>query len=176
MAHHRKGRSCTHYGPTGSGKTLTAFLWGLNQLITGEWPSGGVRILYVSPLKALNNDVQRNLLTPLAELREWFDRAGQAMPEIRVLTRSGDTEAFERRRMLTHPPEILITTPESLNLILSSGQRDRLLRGLATVVLDEIHAVAGTKRGTHLITAVDRLVSLSGRVPAAGLIRDGSAD
>ena len=148
--------------PTGTGKTLAAFLWGLDRLITGAWSAGKVRILYVSPLKALNNDIQRNLLTPLAGLAEHFSRAGDRFPEIRVLTRSGDTPSSERRRMLAHPPEILITTPESLNLILSSRNARLMLDGLATVILDEIHAVAATKRGTHLFTAVERLVRLSG--------------
>ena len=99
---------------------------------------------------------------PLEELAPYFEKAGEAFPRINVLTRSGDTPAEERRRMLRHPPEILITTPESLNIILSSHGGLRLLEGIATVILDEIHAVVGTKRGTHLITAVERLVRLSG--------------
>jgi ATP-dependent Lhr-like helicase len=148
--------------PTGCGKTLAAFLWGINQLITGAWTGGKVRVLYISPLKALNNDVQRNLLKPLFELRELFSKTGEQFPDISVLTRSGDTPAEERRRMVRRPPEILITTPESLNLLLSSRSGRSLLDGIATVVLDEIHAVVGTKRGTHLITAVDRLVPLCG--------------
>jgi ATP-dependent Lhr-like helicase len=148
--------------PTGCGKTLAAFLWGLNQLITGIWTGGMVRVLYVSPLKALNNDVQRNLLEPLAELNKVFSNAGVPFPPISVMTRSGDTPGEERRKMVRRPPEVLITTPESLNLLLSSRSGRSLLTGVATVILDEIHAVVGTKRGTHLITAVDRLVPLSG--------------
>jgi ATP-dependent helicase Lhr and Lhr-like helicase len=148
--------------PTGTGKTFTAFLWGINQLATGALLPGKVRILYVSPLKALNNDIQRNLLSPLEELTAAFQEAGQSLPPIRVLTRSGDTPSSERQRMARHPPEILITTPESLNLILSSPNSRMMLDGVATVILDEIHAVAGTKRGTHLVTAVDRLVRLAG--------------
>ena len=148
--------------PTGTGKTLAAFLWGIDELVTGAWSPGKVRILYVSPLKALNNDIQRNLLMPLEGLSKFFGRSGNAFPEIKVLTRSGDTPSSERRRMLAHPPEILITTPESLNLILSSANGSLMLDGLATVILDEIHAVAATKRGTHLVTAVERLVRLSG--------------
>jgi ATP-dependent Lhr-like helicase len=144
--------------PTGTGKTLAAFLWGINQLVSGALRTGKVRILYISPLKALNNDIQRNLLSPLEQLGKVFRTAGQAFPDIRVLTRSGDTPASERRRMLQHPPEILITTPESLNLILSSQGSRVMLDGVSTVILDEIHAVAGTKRGTHLVSAVDRLV------------------
>ncbi|HUU68290.1 MAG TPA: DEAD/DEAH box helicase [Planctomycetota bacterium] len=154
------GRHVLVTAPTGTGKTLTAFLWAINQLVVGEWELGRVRVLYVSPLKALNNDVRRNLLRPLAELGETFAAAGQPMPQIHVFTRSGDTEPAERRRMLSHPPEILITTPESLNIILSS-QQARLLTGISTVILDEIHSIAGGKRGTHLITAVDRLVRLA---------------
>lgn len=148
--------------PTGSGKTLTAFLWALDQLVSGTWPEGTTSVLYVSPLKALNNDIRRNLLTPLEQLRAVFEQAGAPFPNIRALTRSGDTPQEERRRMLRQPPEILITTPESLNLLVSSQGGRGLLSGLRTVILDEIHAVVGSKRGVHLITAVDRLVPLSG--------------
>jgi ATP-dependent Lhr-like helicase len=155
--------------PTGSGKTLAAFLWSLNQLVTGAWPSGRVRVLYVSPLKALNNDVRRNLLLPLASLRSHFEQAGETFPDIAVQTRSGDTPGEERRRMIRRPPEILITTPESLNLLLSSKSGRTMLTGVATVILDEIHAVVDGKRGTHLITAVDRLVPLSGEFQRVAL-------
>ena len=148
--------------PTGSGKTLTAFLWGLDQLIRGRWAPGNVRVLYVSPLKALNNDIQCNLLTPLDQLRERFQQALEPFPDIRVVTRSGDTPQSERQRMVRRPPEILITTPESLNILLSSRKGRDLFTGLESVILDEIHAVAPTKRGTHLITAVERLVLLAG--------------
>ncbi len=152
------GRHALITAPTGSGKTLTAFLWGLDRLLTGVWPGGRTRLLYVSPLKALNNDIQRNLLVPLAELR---DRLPDA-PAVRVATRSGDTPDAERRRTTRHPPEILITTPESLNILLTSAGGRSILGDLETVIVDEIHAVVGSKRGTHLITAVDRLVGLSG--------------
>ncbi|MBN1189415.1 MAG: DEAD/DEAH box helicase [Dehalococcoidales bacterium] len=148
--------------PTGSGKTLAAFLWAINMLVTGQLPAGCTGILYVSPLKALNNDIQRNLIRPLKEIREMFEQAGLNFPEIRVLTRSGDTAQSERARMQRHPPEILITTPESLNLLLSSAGGRMMLKNLATVILDEIHAVLGTKRGVYLMTAVERLVPLSG--------------
>jgi len=148
--------------PTGSGKTLTAFLWALNQLITGQWPTGQTSVLYVSPLRALNYDIQRNLFSPLEELRDLCQRTGENFPDIRVLTRSGDTPQSDRRQMLRYPPEILITTPESLNLLLSSKGGRSILTGLSTVILDEIHAVFGTKRGVYLMTAVDRLVRLSG--------------
>ena len=160
--------------PTGSGKTLTAFLWSINQLVTGELPIGHTSVLYVSPLKALNNDIRRNLLEPLEGLRHVFEDSGQSFPNIRVLTRSGDTPQSDRRNMQRHPPEILITTPESLNLLLSSGSGRSILTKITTIILDEIHAVVGTKRGTHLITAVDRLVRLSGefqRIALSATIR-----
>jgi ATP-dependent Lhr-like helicase len=157
-----RGEHALVSAPTGTGKTLAAFLWGINGLLTGAMTPGGVRILYVSPLKALNNDIQRTLLQPLAELESVFRAAGRIFPPVTVLTRSGDTPSNERQRMLRHPPEILITTPESLNLIVASPKARLFLGGVAAVILDEIHAVAGTKRGTHLITAVDRLVPLVG--------------
>ncbi len=148
--------------PTGSGKTLTAFLWSINQLVTGALGLGHTRVLYISPLKALNNDIQRNLLKPLEEIRALFEAQGELFPHIRVQTRSGDTSQEDRRKMFRHPPEILITTPESLNLLLSSKSGKEMLYHLSAVILDEIHAVVGNKRGVHLITAVDRLVRLSG--------------
>jgi len=134
------GRHALITAPTGSGKTLTAFLWALNQLITGAWGRGQTRVLYVSPLKALNNDIRRNLITPLEELKDFFKTAGEPFPEICVLTRSGDTPAEERRRMVRRPPEILITTPESLNLLLSSRTGRAMLTGIATVILDQENA------------------------------------
>jgi ATP-dependent Lhr-like helicase len=148
--------------PTGSGKTLAAFLWAIDQLITLKWSLGRARVLYVSPLKALNSDVRRNLLRPLAELDRVFAGAGEPFPAIGVAVRSGDTPQSERRRMQRNPPEILITTPESLNLLLSSQGGRTILTDISTVILDEIHAVVDGKRGVHLITAVDRLVQLSG--------------
>ena len=155
--------------PTGSGKTLTAFLWAIDRLLRREWPAGQTSVLYVSPLKALNNDIQRNLLRPLAELERLYGATGDVFPAIHVMTRSGDTPQAARRRMLKHPPEILITTPESLNILLSSRGGRQVLGGLRTVILDEIHAVLGSKRGTHLITAVERLVRLSGEFQRVSL-------
>jgi ATP-dependent Lhr-like helicase len=148
--------------PTGSGKTLTAFLWALNQLITGAWETGTTRVLYISPLKALNNDIRRNLLSPLQDLAVFFESRNEPFPEIRVFTRSGDTPQNERQKMRRQPPEILITTPESLNILLTTKSCHSLLKGVQTVILDEIHAVVNTKRGTHLMTAIDRLVLLAG--------------
>jgi len=157
-----KGDHLLATAPTGSGKTLAAFLWGVNQLLTGTWSGGTTRIIYVSPLKALNNDIRRNLEMPLEELQRAFDVAGIETPSVTALTRSGDTLQRDRERMLRHPPEILITTPESLNLLLTSKRARLNLDSVVQVIVDEVHAVAGTKRGTHLITAIDRLVLLSG--------------
>ncbi|MDQ7825299.1 MAG: DEAD/DEAH box helicase [Candidatus Eremiobacteraeota bacterium] len=160
--------------PTGSGKTLTAFLWALDRLATGKSSGGFTSVLYVSPLKALNNDIRRNLMTPLGELRDLFEKEGEPFPGIRVLTRSGDTPQEERRRLQRHPPELLITTPESLNLMLSSAGGRTVLGSLSTVILDEIHALFATRRGAYLMTAVERLVRLSGefqRIALSATIR-----
>ena len=155
--------------PTGTGKTLAAFLWALNQLITRQWPAGQTSVLYVSPLRALNYDIQRNLVGPLNELRQNFGEGEEDLPEIHISTRSGDTPPSDRRQMVRHPPEILITTPESLNLLLSSQGGRSILTSLSVVILDEIHAVYGTKRGVYLMTAVDRLVRLSGEFQRVAL-------
>ena len=141
---------------------MAAFLWAVNELITGKWPPGRLSVLYVSPLKALNNDIRKNLARPLSELKTIFAESGERFPSIGAAVRSGDTPQSERRRMLRDPPEILITTPESLNLLLSSHGGRSILTNIRTVILDEIHAVVDTRRGVHLITAVDRLVPLCG--------------
>ena len=148
--------------PTGSGKTLAAFLSALDRLSVTPPPAQALRrcrVLYVSPLKALAVDVQRNLRAPLAGLRQAAVRLGLPEPEIEVGIRSGDTPPAERRRFATHPPDILITTPESLFLLLTSAAREAL-RGVETVILDEVHAVAGTKRGAHLALTLERLDEL----------------
>ena len=164
-----KGNHLLVNAPTGSGKTLCGFLWGLNNLITGAWPIGRTSLLYVSPLKALNNDIRVNLIKPLKELEAVFTEAGAEFPLIRVKTRSGDTPQSERQKMIRRPPEIFITTPESLNLILSSVRSMEILESVKTVLLDEIHAVAPNKRGTHLMTAVERVTLLAGEFQRIGL-------
>ena len=128
--------------PTGSGKTLAAFLWAIHRLLSNVWAPGRTRVVYISPLKALNNDVERNLIKPLGQLKARFQAKGETFPDIRVMTRSGNTPADERRKMLRTPPEILITTPESLNILVSSKQSRNMLNGVAVVILDEVHAVA----------------------------------
>ena len=134
--------------PTGSGKTLAAFLQGIDRL--NDTPGKGLRLLYVSPLKALNYDIERNLRGPLAGLRS----------SLAVGVRTGDTSQRDRQRMLRHPPDVLITTPESLYLLLTSQGRE-MLRGVETVILDEVHAVAGTKRGAHLAVSLERLARVA---------------
>ncbi|MFN2564693.1 MAG: DEAD/DEAH box helicase, partial [Gemmatimonadaceae bacterium] len=154
--------------PTGTGKTLAAFLWELNAFITEglEAPlANAIHLLYISPLKALNNDVQRNLERPLAQLRDRFERAGHAFPEIRVAVRTGDTPASARARMLRQTPHILITTPESLHIMLTSVRGRGMFTALRAVIVDEIHAVAGTKRGAHLALTLERLERLCEQPP-----------
>ncbi|GAA4552527.1 DEAD/DEAH box helicase [Pseudonocardia xishanensis] len=147
--------------PTGSGKTLAAFLWALDRL-AAEPPAPveqRCRVLYVSPLKALAVDVQRNLRAPLTGIRQEAQRLGAAPPDITVGMRTGDTPADERRQFARTPPDVLVTTPESLFLILTSAARESL-RGVETVIVDEVHAVAGTKRGAHLALSLERLDEL----------------
>ncbi|MFD6360402.1 ATP-dependent helicase [Streptomyces roseolus] len=148
--------------PTGSGKTLAAFLASLDRLASVPVPAEPkkrCRVLYVSPLKALAVDVERNLRSPLTGIRQESVRLGLPEPDVRVGIRSGDTPAAERRALATRPPDILITTPESLFLMLTSATREAL-SGVETVILDEVHAVAGTKRGAHLALTLERLDEL----------------
>jgi ATP-dependent Lhr-like helicase len=156
------GRHALVVAPTGSGKTLAAFLWALDRL-ADEGPATpatrSCRVLYVSPLKALAVDVERNLRTPLTGIRQAAARLGQPPPDISVGMRTGDTPADERRAFSRTPPDILITTPESLFLLLTSAAREAL-RGVETVIVDEVHAVCTTKRGAHLALSLERLDAL----------------
>ncbi|MEV4900885.1 ATP-dependent helicase [Citricoccus sp. NPDC055426] len=191
------GQHALVVAPTGSGKTLSAFLWALDGFLrapagdtiasggpnapgertasdtsaagaaggataekkAGKKPKNLTRVLYISPLKALGVDVERNLRTPLIGITQTARRLGEEPPEVRVGVRSGDTPARERRQLASHPPDILITTPESLYLMLTSQAR-ATLAGVETVIVDEVHAVAGTKRGAHLAVSLERLDAL----------------
>ncbi|MDQ4069717.1 MAG: DEAD/DEAH box helicase, partial [Actinomycetota bacterium] len=158
-----KGDHTLILAPTGSGKTLAAFLWALDRLVT-EPATNTCRVLYVSPLKALTYDVERNLRAPLAGMTLEAERRGLAVPAVRVGTRTGDTPAADRRDIVRHPPDILITTPESLYLLLTSQARE-VLETVEHVIVDEIHSVAGTKRGAHLALSLERLERLAERSP-----------
>ncbi len=158
--------------PTGSGKTLAAFLAAIDALVRqglqGHLPDE-TRVLYVSPLKALSNDVQRNLEEPLAGITNELLALGRPAPQIRTLVRTGDTPQNERAAMRRRPPHIMVTTPESLYILLTSDSGRAILRTVRTVIVDEIHAVAGTKRGAHLALSLERLEALTD----APLIRIG---
>ncbi len=156
----RNGNNTLIIAPTGSGKTLAAFLWALDALHREHeaGTAGGTRILYISPLKALGADVERNLRAPLTGItRLSGNNTGE--PNISVGVRSGDTPARERRQLISNPPDILITTPESLYLMLTSAARNTLA-GVTTVIVDEIHNLAATKRGAHLAVSLERLDAL----------------
>ncbi len=168
--HIQAGRHVLIAAPTGSGKTLAAFLAGIDALLREGAAAGGelpaeTRLLYVSPLKALGNDVQKNLRAPLEELRQ----RDPSLPEIDVLVRSGDTPASRRTAMTKRPPHVLVTTPESLYILLTTEGGRRMLRSVRSVVVDEIHALAGDKRGAHLALSLERLEALAGPVQRIGL-------
>ncbi|MGH9159331.1 MAG: DEAD/DEAH box helicase, partial [Vicinamibacteraceae bacterium] len=159
------GRHTLIAAPTGSGKTLAAFLWSINGLV--EHALAGTlddrtAVVYVSPLKALSNDIEKNLQEPLRGIAEEAARRGLPLPEIRVAVRTGDTAARDRARMLRRPPHILITTPESLFILLTAEGSRRFLCDARTVIVDEIHASAGDKRGSHLALSLERLDALRG--------------
>ncbi len=159
------GRHTLIHAPTGSGKTLAAFLWCLDRLARdpslppSKGAPGSVRVLYVSPLKALTYDIERNLRSPLHGIGLAAERLGEPPPSISIASRTGDTPQDERRRLVKSPPDILVTTPESLYLLLTSGARE-ILRGVETIIIDEVHAIAGTKRGAHLALSMERLEHL----------------
>ncbi|WP_428343256.1 ATP-dependent helicase [Mycobacterium sp.] len=152
------GRNTLVIAPTGSGKTLAAFLWAIDALAGAPRSERepGTWVLYVSPLKALAVDVERNLRTPLAGMARVAAQRGLPTPEITVGLRSGDTPPAQRRQLISNPPDVLITTPESLFLMLTSAARETLA-GVQTVIVDEVHAIAGTKRGAHLALSLERL-------------------
>jgi ATP-dependent Lhr-like helicase len=160
------GKSTLIAAPTGSGKTLAAFLWCIDRLVQ-EALAGRLKdatsVVYVSPLKALGNDIAKNLQIPLAEIYQRARSDGTSLPDIRLAVRSGDTPAHSRQAMVRKPPHILITTPESLYILLTAEKSRRFLKTAETVIIDEIHAVAQDKRGAHLALSVERLEELTGR-------------
>src|SRR5450755_965165 len=162
------GRTTLISAPTGSGKTLAAFLACIDRLVrkalTGDL-TDRTEVLYVSPLKALGNDIQKNLEVPLGEILAMAGERGLLMPEIRTAVRTGDTLMPERRAMLKRPPHILVTTPESLYILLTADKSRAILRDVETVIVDEIHAVADDKRGAHLTLSLERLEVLCHRAP-----------
>ncbi|MBV8210667.1 MAG: DEAD/DEAH box helicase, partial [Burkholderiaceae bacterium] len=160
----RAGQHALIAAPTGSGKTLAAFLAAIDSLVR-DGIQGGLpdetRVVYVSPLKALSNDVQRNLEVPLAGIAAELERLGLPAVEIRTLVRTGDTPQGERERMRRRPPHIVVTTPESLYILLTSRSGRRVLATTRTVIVDEIHALAASKRGAHLALSLERLEALT---------------
>jgi len=156
----QSGQDVLIAAPTGSGKTLAAFLSCIDalfeQALRGELEDR-THVVYVSPLKALSNDVQKNLQQPLAEIADAALSAGLLMPELRVMVRTGDTPVWDRQQMLRRPPHILITTPESLYLLLTAEKSRKILTDVRTVIVDEIHALAPNKRGAHLALSLERL-------------------
>src|SRR5581483_10850679 len=162
------GRTTLISAPTGSGKTLAAFLACIDRLVrkalAGELRDC-VQVLYVSPLKALGNDIQKNLEVPLGEILQMAGDRGILMPQIRTAVRTGDTLMPERRKMLTCPPHILVTTPESLYILLTAEKSRAILRSVETLIVDEIHAVADDKRGAHLALSLERLEALTYHPP-----------
>lgn len=169
----QRGEHTLILAPTGSGKTLAAFLWGIDAIFrelsqegakkTGNPDEPPLRLVYISPLKALNNDIERNLRAPLAGIRRHARTLGSPLPPLTVMVRTGDTPRSARAAMARRPPHILITTPESLYLLLTSPVAREIFRGVHTVIVDEIHTLLGDKRGAHLALSLERLERLSAR-------------
>src|SRR5919106_882347 len=158
------GESALVIAPTGSGKTLAAFLVFLDLLARHPRPDeSGVRVLYVTPLRALGNDIHRNLEVPLAGMADVAGRLEADPPAITTGIRTGDTPQRERQRLIRHPPDVLITTPESLYLMLTSERASATLAGVEAVIVDEVHSLAPNKRGAHLAVSLERLAWLTGR-------------
>ncbi|MDH3844743.1 MAG: DEAD/DEAH box helicase, partial [Myxococcales bacterium] len=162
----REGRHTLIASPTGSGKTLAAFLCAIDDLVRQGLDEGlpeRVQILYVSPLKALSNDIERNLQAPLEGIRGTLEELGFGDVDIRTAVRTGDTPSHLRTKMVKSPPHIFVTTPESLYILLTSEGGRRMLSDVKTVIVDEIHAVVSNKRGSHLSMSLERLQELVGR-------------
>ena len=168
------GKHSLILAPTGSGKTLAAFLWSINELFRKGLDSKkeefaqnqkGVHTLYISPLKALNNDIHNNLQVPLNGIRTVAEKLGLEPPHIRTAVRTGDTPSYARQNMVKKPPHILITTPESLYLLLTSEKGRDIFRNLSFLIVDEIHAIANNKRGVHLSLSLERLMALCNKEP-----------
>src|SRR5438309_5985980 len=159
--------------PTGSGKTLAAFLAAIDELVRTGVTAGALpdetQVVYVSPLKALSNDIQRNLQAPLAGIRAALREQGLPDPDIRAWVRTGDTPSAERDRMRRRPPHIVVTTPESLYILLGAESGRAMLATTRTVIVDEIHALAPNKRGAHLALSLERLQALCGSLLRVGL-------
>jgi len=184
-----RGENVLALAPTGSGKTLTAFLSAISRFCSAgadantgtqytsdiKYPADKLSVLYISPLKALNEDIKRNLLEPLAAIKTCFEKEGLQFPPIRVQTRSGDTPQSERRRFLLHPPSILALTPESLSILLLNPKGRQVLSDVKYVIIDEIHAILGSKRGAFLSCQIDRLALIAGefqRISLSATVRN----
>ncbi|MGN6512022.1 MAG: DEAD/DEAH box helicase, partial [Lysobacteraceae bacterium] len=163
----RAGRNTLVAAPTGSGKTLTAFLSAIDALVREGLEHGGLpdatQVVYVSPLKALSNDIHLNLEAPLEGIRAELARQGLPDVAIRTAVRTGDTPQAKRAAMRRTPPHVLVTTPESLYVLLGSESGRAMLAGTRTVIVDEIHALVASKRGSHLALSLERLEALAGR-------------